>query len=180
MTSARATSEERDPDRLRHDDFPHHPTLVEIAQRQREIEAWQALSVGGYRFAKPCTIIAFLVTAVAVFLTVTPVPPNWPWNVPMSILAIFSAVAMVVCGLLWLDKPDIGPRPELLQVVPFSRAENLYLMSKQAVESYYASCVCPGCGDESTHVLRVPDKSEPEWATVTRHCRTCDREWVQS
>lgn len=180
MARVRPSSEERAPDGARRDDFPHHPTLVELAQRQREIEAWEALSAGGYRFAKSGTILAFLVTAVAVFLTVTPVPPNWPWDIPMSILAIFAAVAMVVCGLLWLDQPDVGPRPELLEIVPFSRAENLHLMSEQAIEPYYASCPCPGCGDESTHLLRRTADDEPQWAAITRHCRVCEREWAQA
>jgi hypothetical protein len=180
MALVRAISEQRDPDGVRPDDSPRHPTLVQIAQRQREIEAWEALSVSGYRFAKPGTILGFLVTAVAVFLTVTPVPPNWPWNIPTSILAIFAAVAMVVCGLLWLDQPDAGQRPESLEIVPFSRAENLHLMGEQAIEPYYASCTCPGCGDESTHLLRRTTEGEPQWAAVTRHCRVCEREWAQA
>lgn len=180
MALVRPTSEERDPDGVRPDESPHHPTLAQIAQRQREIEAWEALSVGGYSFAKPGTVLAFLVTAVAVFLVISPIPPNWPWNIPLSILAIFAAVVMVVCGLLWLDQPDVGQHPESLEIVPFSRTENLHLMSEQAIEPYYASCACPGCGDESTHLLRRTAEDEPQWAAVTRHCRVCGREWAQA
>src|SRR6201995_4744562 len=80
--------------------FPYHPTLFEIAQRQHELDVWEAMQVGGgYRFAKPGTIVSFLISAVMLFLAFTPVPPNWPWNIPLVIVAIFGAVATVVCGL---------------------------------------------------------------------------------
>ncbi|MCV7410818.1 hypothetical protein AWC05_25815 [Mycobacterium florentinum] len=161
-------------------EFPYHPTLLEVAQRQQELDVWEALQVGGYRFAKPGTIISCLVSAVMLFLALTPIPPNWPWNIPLVIVAIFGAVAMVVCGLLWFDTPQAGPRPEQLALVPFARAENLYLMNAQPVEPYLARCTCPGCGDESTHLVRQPVEGEPEWSTVTRQCRACGREWAQS
>lgn len=182
MASARPPSGEGNPDRWGRPlpDSSEHPTLAQIARRQMEIDAWDALRVDGYRFAKPGTIISFLLTAVMVILVVTPIPPNWPWNIPLCLLSIFSAVVMVVCGLLWLDKPYAGPRPELLEIVPFTRAENLRLMSTQADEPYHATCACPGCGDESTHQLRKPTDGEPDWATVTRHCRVCRREWAQN
>jgi hypothetical protein len=182
MAAVRPASGEGVPDRLRNGvpRFPDHPTLAQIAQRQMQVDAWDALRVDGYRFAKPGTIISFLLTAGMVVLVVTPIPPNWPWNIPLSILSIFSAVVMVVCGLLWLDRPYAGTRPELLEIVPFTRAENLQLMSAQLPEPYLASCVCPGCGDESTHLLRKPSDGEPEWATVMRHCRVCEREWAQA
>ncbi len=191
MAPVRPTSEEKLPPGFRQHfaefpdspdkvDFPNHPTLLEIARRQKEIEAWEALNVGGYRFAKPGTILGVLISAVMVVLAVTPIPPNWPWNIPLAILAIFTAVATVVSGLLWFDNPDIGPRPELLEIVPFSRAENLHLMNKQAVEPYRANCTCPGCGDVSTHLVRQPAEGEPEWTTVTRHCEVCEREWGQA
>ena len=88
-----------------------HPSLAEIARRQKEIQAWEALNVGGYRFAKPGTIIGALVSAVLVVLAVTPIPPNWPWDIPLVILAVFTAVATVVCGLLWFDNPRPAPAP---------------------------------------------------------------------
>jgi hypothetical protein len=113
------------------------------------------------------------------FLALTPIPPNWPWNIPLVIVAIFGAVAMVVCGLLWFDTPSGGPRPERLAIVPFSRTENLHLMNGQPVEPYCATCTCPGCGDLSTHLVHQPAEGEPEWATVTRACRVCAREWSQ-
>ncbi|WP_118915722.1 hypothetical protein [Mycobacterium shigaense] len=182
MVAVRAVSGDGDPDRLRGGvaEFPVHPTLSQIAQRQNQIDTWDALRVGGYRFAKPGTIISFLLTAAMVVLVVTPVPPNWPWDIPLCIVSIFSAVVMVVCGLLWLDRPSAGPRPELLEIVPFTRAENLQLMRAQPAEPYCATCVCPGCGDESTHLLRKPSDGEPDWATVTRRCRICQREWAQA
>lgn len=182
MASVRPSSDEEDPDRWRPGlpNMPDHPTLLQIAQRQMEIDAWDALNVDGYRFAKPGTIISFLVTAVMVVLVVTPIPPNWPWDIPLCILSIFSAVVMVVCGLLWLDKPFSGPRPELLAIVSFTWVENLQLMSTQATEEYRATCACPGCGNESTHLLRKLRDGEPDWATVTRRCRVCGREWAQA
>jgi hypothetical protein len=160
--------------------FPDHPTLSEIANRQKEIATWEALNVGGYRFAKPGAIIGFLLCVVMVILVVTPIPPNWPWNIPLVILAVFTAVGTAVCALLWFDSPDIGPRPELLQIVRFSRAENLHLMDGQANEPYQANCTCPGCGDLSTHLIREPAEAEPDWATVTRQCGVCAREWAQA
>ena len=159
---------------------PKHPTLAEVALRQKEIEAWDALNVGGYRFAKAGTIVGALVCAVMVVIAVTPIRPNWPWNIPLVILAIFTAVGTVVCGLLWFDNPRSAPCPELLEIVPFSRAENLQLMKGQAVEPYCPTCGCPGCGDVSTHPVRVPADGEPEWAIVTRHCGVCGREWSQA
>ncbi|GBG36004.1 hypothetical protein NJB14197_30380 [Mycobacterium montefiorense] len=168
------------PDSLRDSEFPYPPTLLEIAQRRHEIDVWQALQVGGYRFAKPGFIISFLVSAVLMFLALTPIPPNWPWNIPLVIGAVFGAVTMVVCGLLWLDTPKAAPRPQRLVIVPFSRAENLHLMTRQPVEPYRATCACPGCGDLSTHLVRQPGQGEPQSSTVTRHCRVCGREWAQS
>jgi hypothetical protein len=167
------------PDSTADADFPYHPTLLEIAQRQQEIDVWESLQVGGYRFAKPGFIASFLISAVMLFLALTPVPPNWPWNIPLVIVAIFGAVAMVVCGLLWFDTPSGGPRPEPLAIVPFSRAENLHLMNGQPAEPYFASCACPGCGDLSAHLVRQTAEGEPECATVTRRCRVCAREWSQ-
>lgn len=160
--------------------FPYHPTLLEIAQRQQEIDVWEAMQVGGYRFAKPGTIISFLISATMLLLALTPIPPNWPWNIPLVIVAIFGAVAMVVCGLLWFDTPKAGPRPERLSIAPYSRAENLYLMNGQPAEPYLATCACPGCGDMSTHLVRQPVEGEPQWSTVIRQCRICGREWAQN
>jgi hypothetical protein len=190
MTSVRSTFEEephRDVDQefaQQRDssakiDFPDHPTLAEITRRQKELATWEALNVGGYRFAKPGAIGGFLLCAVMVILVVTPIPPNWPWNIPLVILAVFTAVGTAVCALLWFDSPDIGPRPEPLAIVPFSRSENLHLMNGQAVEPYQANCTCPGCGDASTHSIREPTAGAPEWATVTRQCGVCAREWAQ-
>jgi hypothetical protein len=159
---------------------PAHPTLSDVAARNKEIEAWEARNVGGYRFAKPGTIVGSLVSAVMVVLVVTPIPPNWPWDIPLAILAIFTTGATVVCGLLWFDKPRLPPRPELLEIVPFSRAENLQLMHDQAVEPYRAVCTCPGCGNTSTHLIRVTADGEPERAAFTRRCGTCMREWAQA
>ncbi|OBB64604.1 hypothetical protein [Mycobacterium sp. 852014-50255_SCH5639931] len=159
---------------------PGHPTLAEITRRQQEIQAWEALNVGGYRFAKPGTIIGGVISAVLVVLVLTPIPPNWPWDIPTMILAVFTAVATVTCGLLWFDNPHPAPRPESLAIVPFSRAENLRLMQDQPVEPYRAICACPGCGDLSTHLIREPVKNEPDWAMVTRRCAVCHREWAQA
>ena len=159
---------------------PEHPTLADVAARRREIEAWEVRNVGGYRFAKPGTIIGSLITATMTVLVVTPIPPNWPWDIPLALAAIFTAVATVVCGLLWFDKPRLAPRPEMLEIVPFSRAENLQLMRGQAVEPYLATCACPGCGDTSTHLIRMPAEGEPEWAAFIRRCGLCKREWAQA
>ena len=159
---------------------PDHPTLSDIAARHREIEAWEARNVGGYRFAKPGTIVGSLITAVMTVLVITPIPPNWPWDIPLAIAAIFTAVGTVVCGLLWFDRPRLAPRPELLEIVPFSRAENVQLMNGQAVEPYRAICTCPGCGDTSTHLIRLPAADEPEWAAFIRRCGICKREWAQA
>jgi len=161
-------------------DFPNHPTLSEIATRQKEIESWEAMNVGGYRWAKPGTVIGSLICAVMIVLAVTPIPPNWPWNIPLVVVAIFTAVGTVVCVLLWFDTPDIGPRPELLVIVPFSRAENLHLMQEQAVEPFQAICTCPGCGHTDTHRIREHAERDPGWAAVTRHCGVCEREWAQA
>jgi hypothetical protein len=161
-------------------DSPDHPTLLEIAAREKKIETWDALNVGGYPWAKPGAIVGFLVSAVMMVIALTPIPPNWPWDIPLVILSVFTSVATVVCGLLWFDNPDIGARPESLEIVPFSRAENLRLMQEQAVEPFQAACTCPGCGHASTHRIREPADNEPHWAAATRHCAVCKREWAQA
>jgi hypothetical protein len=157
-----------------------HPTLAEVAQRKKEIELWEALNVGGYGFAKAGTIVGAVISAVLVVLAVTPIPPNWPWDIPTMILAVFTAVATVTCGLLWFDHPRAASRPEPLEIVPFSRTENLRLMTDQTEEPYSATCACPGCGDVSTHLIREPGSGEPGWAMVTRRCGVCEREWAQA
>jgi hypothetical protein len=161
-------------------DCPNHPTLLEIAAQQKKIASWEALNVGGYRWAKPGAIVGLLVSAVMMVLALTPIPPNWPWDIPLVILSVFTSVATVVCGLLWFDHPDIGPRPELLEIVPFSRPENLRLMLEQAVEPFQPVCTCPGCGHACTHRIREPAENEPHWAAATRHCAMCKREWAQA
>jgi hypothetical protein len=161
-------------------DCPTHPTLLEIAAQQKKIASWEALNVGGYRWAKPGAIVGLLVSAVMMVLALTPIPPNWPWDIPLVILSVFTSVATVVCGLLWFDHRDIGPRPKLLEIVPFSRPENLRLMLEQAVEPFQPVCTCPGCGHACTHRIREPDENEPHWAAATRHCAVCKREWAQA
>lgn len=161
-------------------ELPNHPTLAQIAERQNQIEVWETMNVGGYPFAKFGTVFGALACAVMVFLAVTPIPPNWPWDIPLRIVAIFTAVGTVVCGLLWFDGPRIGPRPEPLEIVPFSREENLSLMQGQAVEAFQVNCTCPGCGDTSTHLIRDPADGEPGWAAISRQCAVCKREWVQA
>jgi hypothetical protein len=167
-------------DRVAESGSPDHPTLLEIASRQRQIESWDALNVGGYPWAKPGAIVGFVVSAVMMVIALTPIPPNWPWDIPLVILSVFTSVATAVCGLLWFDSPQIGPRPELLEIVPFTRAENLRLMQEQAVEPFQAACTCPGCGHTATHRIRGPAEDEPHWAAATRHCSVCEREWAQA
>jgi hypothetical protein len=181
MASVKPTSQ----DKVRHESLakvgcPDHPTLLEIASRQRKIDSWDALNVGGYPWAKPGAIVGFVVSAVMMVIALTPIPPNWPWDIPLVILSVFTSVATAVCGLLWFDSPQIGPRPELLEIVPFTRAENLRLMQEQAVEPFQAACTCPGCGHTATHRIRGPAEDEPHWAAATRHCSVCEREWAQA
>src|ERR1700687_4463561 len=104
MALNRPPSEEGPPRAI---NFPHDPTQSDIARRHKESEAWEALNVGGYRFAKPGTIVGFLISAVLVVLALTPIPPNWPWDIPLALLAVFTTVATVICGLLWFDNRDI-------------------------------------------------------------------------
>ena len=133
-----------------------------------------------YFMARPGAVIGFVVSAVMIVLAMTPIPPNWPWDIPLVILSVFTSVGTVVCGLLWFDNPHFGPRPELLEIIPFSRAENLRLMQHQVVEPFQAACTCPGCGHSTTHRIREPAENEPHWAAATRHCAVCEREWAQA
>jgi hypothetical protein len=157
-----------------------HPTLAEIEHRRREIESWEVLNVGGYRFAKLGTIAGSVAVVVMVVLAVTPLPPNWPWDIPLAIAAIFTAVGTVVCGLLWFDNPRIGPRPEPLEIVEFGRDENLSLMEQQNAEPFCATCACPGCGQVCAHLIRQAGRDEPGWAAIVRKCGVCQREWAQA
>ena len=163
--------------------FPDHPTLLEIAERQKEIDRWDLLDTSvRRRNAKWGCIAGSLTSVVLLVLILSPLPPNYPWDAPAGVLVLFMVVASAICGLVWYDDPNLGrKRPEPLEVVPFSAAENRVLMSEQQEEVFFPACACPGCGDVLVHKMRKPDKGvEPLWAQVIRHCDTCQREWAES
>lgn len=76
MASVRPISGQRGIRQHPNTEFPYHPTLLEVAQRQQELDVWETLQVGGYGFAKPGTIISFLISAVMLFFALSPIPPN--------------------------------------------------------------------------------------------------------
>ena len=131
-------------------------------------------------WARPGAIVGFLVSTVMIVIALTPIPPNWPWDIPLVILSVFTSVATVVCGLLWFDNPHIGPAPSCWRSCRSRATENLRLMQEQVIEPFRAACTCPGCAHASTHRIREPAENEPHWAAATRHCAVCEREWAQA
>lgn len=161
-------------------DFPYHPTLLEVSTRATEIEHWEVINAaGGYRH---CGSACVGLTVFGVFYTYVAldrrIPPNYPWNIPLYLLAIAFFIAAAVFGMLHFYRPQ-GPRPTPLEVVPFSAAENKVLLSEQEPEVYFTACACPGCGDVGVHQMRMVIPGDPEWAEVIRHCDVCGREWAQ-
>ncbi|UXA05703.1 hypothetical protein KXD96_22785 [Mycobacterium sp. SMC-2] len=151
--------------------FPDHPTLADIAQRDREVAHRRAMDVGGHRLAGQLTV-GLAVLAVTAGITAALLAPL------VFVLAILLAAMSAYCARIWWIDPPI-PAPEPLQIQPYSPVENRLLMARQPWEPFWTYSICPGCGHIDAQPIRPPDDREPGWATVVRHCIVCDREWAQ-
>ncbi|MCK8644394.1 hypothetical protein [Mycobacterium colombiense] len=151
--------------------FPDHPTLADIAEREREIAHRQAMDIGGHRLAGRLTT-GLAVAAVAAGITATFAPL-------VLVLAVLLATMSAYCGRIWWIDPPIEI-PERLRIEPYGPAENRFLMARQSWEPFWTYSTCPGCGCIDTHVIRQPSEREPGWATLVRHCVMCEREWAQA
>jgi len=164
--------------------FPDHPTLLEIAERQKEIDRWDLLDTSvRRRNAKWICLGGNVLSPTALIVAWWPsIPPHWPWDLFLALVAVMMFAVAMIAALVWHEDPNHGrKRPEPLEVVPFSAAENLVLMSDQQEEVFFPACACPGCGDVLVHKMRISHKGvEPLWAQVIRHCDTCQREWAES
>ncbi|BCO56119.1 hypothetical protein MINTM005_13630 [Mycobacterium intracellulare] len=163
--------------------FPDHPTLIDIANRELEMADWDRLRAqcmrqcrgmfwGGGLAAIVCLAAALLFMDITLWVAI-----------PAFVGVIFFSLVFC-CGCEALYGEDIPyypecPRPEPLQLVPFSAGENRVLISEQAPEIFLSGCACPGCGDVDVHLLRTAGPGDPEWANVIRTCKTCQREWAQ-
>lgn len=150
--------------------FRRHPTLLEIAQRHQEIEVWEAQDAPSPRWGVHAIGVGCLGLAAGLL-----VPALWI----VGIAGCLTVLAGVVLIAVRHSAAPRDPRPEPLKVVPFSMAENRYLLGGQEREPFRAFSACPGCGDVEPHSIRLPDTGEPAWAAVVRSCGVCCREWAQ-
>ncbi|OQZ87913.1 hypothetical protein BST11_25460 [Mycobacterium alsense] len=160
-------------------DFPSHPTLLEIAQRQRKIDRWDLDERRGRRRVR-LTYTLSLVVGLLILVT----GALWAASADNILGAFQAAAGLPLCGVgvwAWTHRNDKfhGNRPAPLVLVPFSDAENRVRMSEQEPEVFLGGCTCPGCGELAIHKIRQPAMGEPEWAEVIRHCDVCGREWAQ-
>lgn len=151
--------------------FPDHPTLADIAERDREIAHYRAMDIGGHRLAGQLTI-GLAVAAVAAAITATLAPL-------VFVLAVLLAAMSAYCGRIWWIDPPIA-MPEPLQIQPYSAVENRLLMARQPWEPFFTYATCPGCGHIDAQLIRRPGEGEPGWANLVRHCAMCAREWAQT
>ncbi|OBJ07806.1 hypothetical protein A5624_21330 [Mycobacterium sp. 1482292.6] len=152
--------------------FPEHPTLADIAQRDREIAHCRAMDGGGHRLAGRLTV-GLAVLAVAAGISAA-------WLAPLvSVLAVLLAAMSAYCARIWWIDPAV-PTPQPLQIQPYSPAENRMLMARQPREPFWTYSTCPGCGHVDAQLIHQPSEGEPSWATLVRHCVMCEREWAQA
>lgn len=144
--------------------FPDHPTLADVAEREREIAHRRAMDIGGHRLAGQLTI-GLAVLAVAAGVTASAFPF-------VAVLAVLLAAMSVYCGRIWWIDPPIDI-PEPLRIEPYTPAENRCLMASQPWEPFWTYSTCPGCGGLDLHLLRAAD------GHAIRHCDLCNREWFQ-
>lgn len=145
--------------------FPDHPTLADIAQRDREIAHRRAMDIGGHRLAGQLTA-GLAVLAVVAGVTAVAFPL-------VAVLAVLLAAIAGYCGRIWWIDPPIHI-PEPLHIEPYSQAENRCLMLSQQWEPFWTYSACPGCGYLDAHSIRPPDRG-----LVVRQCVLCAREWTQ-
>ena len=150
-----------------------HPTVLEIAQRQQEIDEWCSARARWGRWFRLYGVGPLLVALLAAGLLVAMGPWVWPG------LLLFGAAFVGV--VVRCNYPYIPPDcPQPLQVVPFTANENAYHRYLQwEPEPFRAWCGCPGCGDVDVHLLERAG-GDPAWANVIRRCRRCDRQWGQA
>jgi hypothetical protein len=144
--------------------FPYHPTLAEIAERDREIAHRCAMDIGGHRLAGQLAV-GLAVLAVAAGITAVAFPA-------VAVLAVLLAAMAGYCGRIWWIDPPIAT-PEPLHIQPYSTAENVCLIASQPWEPFFTYCACPGCGHLDCH--RLGDYR----GAVLRHCLMCSRVWRQ-
>lgn len=144
--------------------FPDHPTLAEIAEREREIAHRRAMDIGGHRLAGQLTV-GLAVLALATGITALAFPL-------VAVLAVLLAAMAGYCWRIWWIDPPI-PSPEPLKLQPFSAAENRCLIARQPWEPFWTFSTCPGCGWLDLHALRAVA------GRAVRQCAVCQREWTQ-
>lgn len=157
--------------------FPVHPTLADIAQRDREIAHCRAMDVGGHRLAGRLTV-GLAVAAAAAGITASLIWSSGGSGLPLLMLAILLAAMAAYCGRIWWIDPPI-PTPDPLHIEPYSPAENRLLIGSQPWEPFWTYSTCPGCGHVDAQTIRPTCIGEPSWASVVRRCAVCDREWAQ-
>ncbi len=151
----------------------HHPTLRDIADRDEEIMQWHLREKARIQRAWRIEATAALACILS-FITF--------WLVPLGVLVGLTALLFIasLTVSVWAFGQGATRRVNLmrqLQIVPFTAAENTYLIHTQIEEPFQAVCPCPGCGSVAAHLISEP-KDAPGWAKVIRHCGTCEREWA--
>lgn len=148
-----------------------HPTLMQCAQRDVQIAAWERQmewweSSKRFRLALHGSALPLFVAAVALLV------------LGQTVLAAAVALAIPVV-LVWSAKyrgqPDPGLPPQRIVFKPYDDFENRTLMVLETPTPFRSVCGCPGCGDVDTHQIVRQTKA----AMVVRRCVTCCREWCQ-
>ena len=152
-----------------------HPTLLDIANRESQILDWEIRKA---RFDKRKPIgsgAIYLSGAISLCGAVASVTVG----PSLAYLTWFMAFLILVFGLTYRGFPP-GPRPSKIPLGRYADWENSKLARNQEKERFWAQCACPGCGEVTTHLLLDEDPDWlPDWATVTRECESCGRQWAQ-
>ncbi|PJE04075.1 MAG: hypothetical protein CK429_32010 [Mycobacterium sp.] len=149
-----------------------HPTLAQVAERQKEIDAWEAGRSWSKRRARNIASGALggtLLTIGAEAIT--------GWGL-LLLAAVLLAIVMAVFGGVWLFGQYPYPGPKELNIVPFTDEENQHWMEVSSPGTFVAVCPCPGCGNIEAHLIRAPEGEEQ--GEVVRRCGVCEREWAQA
>lgn len=150
-----------------------HPTQLEVAQRNQEIEEWRRRQEITRRRGLWGLVLIPLAVAGDIYLLMS--TGSLLLGAMAFTLLVIAPVAWRVSFRYWRDG-DGTICPEPLAIRPFVNQENSYLVETQAPEPFRAVCACPGCGEVDAHRILPPG---PEWAEVVRRCGVCHREWAQ-
>lgn len=156
----------------------YHPTLLDIANRDMEIQRWDDEAAWCRKHWDRVARITAWVSGV-LWLAALTVPGFVATGILVLIALASSCLTVMVFSIRSEPLPELvgRPRPIKLKIVPFTQSENFSLVVNQAPEIFLHCCACPGCGNVSVHKIDAP--VYVRWASVIRTCDVCSREWAQ-